>query len=124
MSFSYFLDDGSHGWNSRSCQEYRVDEDKLVEQTDKARALRTQKPSPAAPSGLRMQTSAEACFQGLLGGIKERICLDLSEASEITSFNICQQIEKLIGSGPILCKPLTVCFWVPCWRNYSWLLER
>lgn len=67
-------------------------EDKLVEQTDKARAMRSQKPPPGAPSGLRMQTSGEACLQGLLSGVKERISLDLSETEEITSFNICQQI--------------------------------
>lgn len=92
LSFSCFLVDGFHCWNSRSCQKYRVGEDKLVEQTDKARAMRTQKPSPAAPSGLRMQTSGGACLQGLLGGVKERISLDPSEAEEITSFNIYQQI--------------------------------
>lgn len=73
--------------------DYRVGEYRLAEQTDKARAMRTQKPFPAVPSGIRTQTSEKACLQGPLGGVKERISLNSSEAKVITGFNFCQSAD-------------------------------
>lgn len=86
--------------------DYRVGEYRLVEQTDQAHAMRAQKPFPAVPSGIRTQASEEACLQGPLSGVKERICLNPSEAKAITSVNFYQ--SAALETGQPWTKPVQV----------------